>query len=61
VKGQNVWLKTLNLALMGGTPQLILLFDFFLCLFILFYVLFSCVILVFAGTSVVEFKFGGMR
>jgi hypothetical protein len=38
VKGHKVWLKTLNLALMGGTPQLILLFlFFFLCLFILFY------------------------
>jgi hypothetical protein len=35
VKGHHVWLKTLNLALMGGTPQHILLF---LCVFIFIFI-----------------------
>jgi hypothetical protein len=55
-----VWLKTLNLALMGGTPQHSLFISLFVY-FILFLFLFSFVTLVFcfSGTSVLEFKFGG--
>jgi hypothetical protein len=33
VSSHTVWLKTLNLALMGGTPQHIIFISFFLCLF----------------------------
>jgi hypothetical protein len=33
VSSHTVWLKTLNLALMGGTPQHILFISFFVCLF----------------------------
>jgi hypothetical protein len=66
VSSHTVWLKTLNLALMGGTPQHILFISFFVCLFyfilfLFFLFLFSFVTLVFcfSGTSVLEFKFGG--
>jgi hypothetical protein len=60
VSSHTVWLKTLNLALMGGTPQHILFISFLVC-FCLFLFLFSFVTLVFcfSGTSVLEFKFGG--
>jgi hypothetical protein len=61
VSGRTVWLKTLNLALMGGTPQHII-FYFFVC-FILLYFCFGFLLLLlvfcFSGTSVLEFKFGG--
>jgi hypothetical protein len=59
VKGHHVRLKTLNLALMGGTPQHILLF---LCVFIFIFIFdFSFVTfsVLFSGTSVLAFKFGG--
>jgi hypothetical protein len=36
MKGHNVWLKTLHLALMGDTPQLILLFFLFSYFFVYF-------------------------
>jgi hypothetical protein len=56
VSGHTVWLKTLNLALMGGTPQHIpSISRCFRFTFILFFVLVFC----FPGTSVLEFKFGG--
>jgi hypothetical protein len=63
VNRHHVWLKTLNLALMGGTPQHILLF---LCVFIfifififIFFVLLLLSVFCFSGTSVLAFKFGG--
>jgi hypothetical protein len=63
VSGRTVWLKTLNLALMGGTPQHILFISLFVCLFYFNFCFFliSFVVLVFCfpGTSVLEFKFGG--
>jgi hypothetical protein len=36
VSSHTVWLKTLNLAIMGGTPQHILFIPFFVCLFYFF-------------------------
>jgi hypothetical protein len=59
VSGCIVWLKTLNLELMGGTPQHIIFF--FFVIYVLFLFLFSFVTFVFCflGTSVLEFKFGG--
>jgi hypothetical protein len=50
-----VWLKTLNLELIGGTLQHIILF---LCLFILFLFSFVTLVFCFSGTTVLEFKFG---
>jgi hypothetical protein len=62
VSSCTIWLKTLNLALMGGTPQSIRLFlVVFVLPFFLFF-LFSCITCVlFSGTKrVLRFKFGGV-
>jgi hypothetical protein len=62
-----VWLKTLNLALMGGTPQYIHFFIFidfvftFIFIFIfgfIFLVLLVCFL--FRDKGVFQFKFGGV-
>jgi hypothetical protein len=45
VSSHTVWLKTLNLALMGGTPQHILFISFFVCLFYFVFVFFVFVFL----------------
>jgi hypothetical protein len=61
VKGHTVWLKTLNLALIGGTPH-----NIFFCYFIVALKLFSycfksfCYCCVFKDKRVLQFKFGGM-
>jgi hypothetical protein len=60
-----VWLKTLNLALMGGTPQYIHLcifidfvFTFIFIFGFIFLVLLVCFL--FRDKRVFQFKFGGM-
>jgi hypothetical protein len=60
-----VWLKMLNLALMGGTPQYIHLFIFidFIFTFIFIFGFIFLVLLVcflFRDKRVLQFKFGGV-
>jgi hypothetical protein len=58
-----VWLKTLNLALMGGTPQYIhlILLSCFYCYFsILFSFLVLFLVFLCRDTRFVQFKFGGV-
>jgi hypothetical protein len=58
VKGYHVWLKTLNLVLMGPHNISFLFLSFFVY-FILFLFSFVTLVFCFSGTSVFEFKFGG--
>jgi hypothetical protein len=63
VSSCTVWLKTLNLVLMGGTSQSIRLFlvVFVLPLFLFFFILKYYFCVLFSGTKrVLRFKFGGV-
>jgi hypothetical protein len=60
VRSTTVWLKMLNLALMGGAPQHILFISYLFFKFELFLFLVVILVFCFSGTNVFAFKFGGV-